>query len=142
MRKGLFLLLLAMVALGVKADDKVTHDITQLPAKAQSVLKHFNSKVDYIEIEEGLINDAYEVKLSNGAEVDFDRNGDWTGIDCRNMAVPDVLLPKSILSYVKSKYPKLFIERIEKKSRGYEVELSNDLELEFDKSGNFKKIDD
>ena len=45
------------------------------------------------------------------------------------------------MKYVKATYPSCRIEEIEKDRRGYEVKLSNKLELTFDKKLNIVDID-
>jgi hypothetical protein len=42
-----------------------------------------------------------------------------------------------IQTYVTTNFPACFVVKIKQERREYEVELSNDLELKFDKSGNF-----
>jgi len=43
---------------------------------------------------------------------------------------------------VRKSFPNTAIKKIEKKRFGYDVELINGLDLEFDSKGNFKRIDD
>ena len=59
-----------------------------------------------------------------------------------NGAVPADLIPASIAEYVKTHFPGTQIVKIDKERRGYEVELSNDLDLQFNKNGKFIGIDD
>ena len=82
------------------------------------------------------------VMLSDGTEVDFDSSNQWESIDSHTKAVPAALVPSSVASYVKGNYASLFIVKIDKKRTGYEIELSNGMELKFDGNGNFMGIDD
>lgn len=84
----------------------------------------------------------YDVTLDCGVEIDFDKNGEWTDIDCGHNPVPEAIIPANILNYVKEKHPNNFITQIEKKRNGYKVELNIDLDLLFDKNGNFTRFDD
>lgn len=84
----------------------------------------------------------YEVNLNDGTEVDFDVNNQWEKVDCRTKAVPAALVPKAIAGYVKSNYQNLSITKIHKEHYGYEIELSNGLDLNFDRSGQFMGVDD
>lgn len=86
----------------------------------------------------------YEVTLNDGTEVDFDTNHQWEAVDCHAQAVPATLVPGSIAGYVKANYQSVFITKVEKKdyNNGYEIELSNGLELAFDVNGNFLGQDD
>lgn len=85
----------------------------------------------------------YEVYLVNGFIIEFDKEGNWVELDSMDKVnLPERLLPASIFSYVTEKYPKEFITEIKNKKDKYEVELSNELDLEFDKNGKFKRVDD
>ena len=57
-------------------------------------------------------------------------------------SVPGEIVPPEIARYVGQNYPKQRIVSIDKESGGYEVELSNGLDLKFNKAGQFKRIDD
>ena len=80
--------------------------------------------------------------LADGTEVDFNAGGEWTGIDCKKIAVPSTFIPKSIYDYVLQNFSNLCITKIEKDSRGYDVELINGIDLKFDPKGAFLRIDD
>lgn len=83
----------------------------------------------------------YEVKLNNGMEIDFSADCAWTDIDGNNQRIPDALIPEAILSYVQTNYPSsVFIKGIDKEAFGYEVELSNNIDLIFDPNGEFVRI--
>lgn len=84
----------------------------------------------------------YEVWLNNNFEIDFDESGNWTDIDGNNQQVPNALIPEPILAYTQTNYPSpLFIEVIDKEPYGYQVEISNDVELKFNSDGTFIGID-
>lgn len=78
----------------------------------------------------------YSVTLNNGLRVDFNKDGDWTGIRGGSSIPENVIFP-GILEYVKTHYPDQKIREIELEHRGYEVELSNDTELYFSLEGDF-----
>ncbi len=123
--------------------DDVVIPVSQLPEAAKSfVQKQFpKQKISRVERDiDGIVN--YEVRLSNGAELEFDKDGNWQKIDCKRKAVPAVLVPKAISSYVKQNYPKSIILKIEKKQFGYEIDLSKGPDLNFDQKGTFIGIDD
>ena len=84
----------------------------------------------------------YEVRLSNGTEVEFDKNGNWDKVDCNYSAVPASLVPANIANYVKTHFAGAKVVKIDKERHGYDVELSNDLELKFNKQGQLMNIDD
>ena len=124
------------------ADDRVI-PAEQLPAAAKSfIAKHFpQKKIAYAE-KDGTINATYEARLSDGTEIEFDKKGNWDKVDCKRKAVPAALIPAAIAKYVKDNYPKAAIVKIDKERSGYEIELSNKLELKFNKSGKFVGMDD
>lgn len=85
----------------------------------------------------------YEVRLTSGIEIDLDKDGNWTDIDGNNQKLPDALIPSPILNYVTKQYPApLFIEGIDKEPYGYQIDLSNDLDLKFNTEGAFIGLDD
>ena len=91
-------------------------------------------------------HDEYEVRLSDGTELEFTRNFEWKKIDCEHSntytAVPAELVPEQIATYVKTNFADQSITKIEKKRRGWEIELSSELEIKFNKNFVVTKIDD
>lgn len=83
----------------------------------------------------------YTVYLKNGVKIEFNQNGEVKEIDGNNV-LPDSVIPAAILAYVKSNYPSAFIKKWEVERTKQEVKLSNGITLEFDKNGNFLRIDD
>ena len=55
--------------------------------------------------------------------------------------VPRAFVPDTIMNYVNEKYPEIKVQKIEKESYGYEIDLSNKTELQFDHNGGFIKED-
>ena len=80
--------------------------------------------------------------LNDGTEIDFDLNNQWDNVDCHTKAIPAALVPQAIANYVKTNYQALPITKIDKDAYGYEIELSNGMDLKFDTSGRFLGIDD
>ena len=91
-------------------------------------------------------NDEIEVKLDDRTEIDFYLNFDWKNIDCEDSQiygiVPAELVPTQITDYVTANYPNNHIDKIEKHNYGWEIELNNDVEIEFDQDFNVIEIDD
>jgi hypothetical protein len=138
--------LVCLVAFSVSAlaDNDKPVNVNQLPATAQQTLKkHFSAKkVALAKMESGLFEKSYDVVFNNGEKVEFDRNGNWTEINCKMSSVPAGLVPAKITSYVKSTYPGTKILQIEKDDNRYEVKLSNRLEVTFNKNFQVVDIDD
>ena len=126
------------------ADNDKPITVSQLPATAQQVIKkHFaGKKVALAKMESGLFDKAYDVVFNNGEKVEFDRNGNWTEINCKMSSVPAGLVPAKISQYVKATYPDTKIVQIEKDDNRYEVKLSNRLEVTFNKNFQVVDIDD
>ena len=83
----------------------------------------------------------YKVTLADGAEIEFDKNGLWTELDGKGFIIYPHLIPKKIATYVRKNYPSENITKIDKSDRKIEVKLTNHIELEFTKGGDFIKID-
>ena len=114
--------------------------VTQLPAQAQTFIKtYFADKTVAYAKQDGA---KYEVKFNDGAEVEFDRKGNWDNVDCKFTAVPEAIVPEQIKNYVAANHPGALITKIDKERYGYEIELSNSLELKFDRNFNIFDIDD
>lgn len=80
----------------------------------------------------------YESKLSEGTEIDFDQDGNWTEISTEGtVAIPLAVLPQAIQDYLNANYNGLAVTSADKEPSGYELELANDTELYFDANGKF-----
>lgn len=134
-------LLITTVCSANIADEVIT--VNQLPKKSQEFLtKHFpNIKVSFATKDW----DDYKVRLENGVEIEFDRKGEWEEIDNNHKTLPQSivdLLPKAISNYINIQFPGTAITSVNRDRSGFDVDLSNDLDLEFDSKGNIKEIDD
>ena len=77
----------------------------------------------------------YKIRLNNGVEIEFDINGAWKEVKSfQNF--PTELLPKMIVNSIIRTYPNVNIIKVERIWNGYEIKLSNMMELFIDKSGN------
>ena len=75
--------------------------------------------------------------------MEFDWDGNWTSISCRRgRRVPAGLVPSSILRHVRNRYRSVYIVDIDREKNKYEVELSNGMELTFNKHGKLIDVDD
>lgn len=125
------------------ADDRMI-PVSQLPATVNTfVTKNFPGKtITYAEKDVEFGGTKYEVMLNDGAKIEFDKKGNWDNVDCKTKAVPASLVPAAIAQYVKAHYPNTVIVKIDKERGGYEIELSNDLDLKFNSKGKLIGIDD
>jgi len=115
----------------------------ELPEAITSFIKQYfpGTSISYADPDKELGVAEFEVILSNGAKIDFDRNNQWESIESRTQAIPAALIPTEIAKHVKTNYQATPISKIEKKANGYEVELSNRAELKFDNDGQFLRMD-
>ena len=123
------------------ADNNKPIKVTELPLKAQIVLsQHFNNqKVTFASIESGIIDKNYDVVLQNGTKLEFDKKGNVTEIDCKQGAVPEKLIPQAINTYLQENYSGQTVRKIEFNKNEYELELSNGIDITFNK--HFQVID-
>lgn len=145
MKKILLIFALIFATMSACAGDKYAHDASVLPTAAKTVIqKNFKANVSLVKIDKdfGRVSE-YEVILSDGSEITFDRDGNWKDVEVtNNKSVPSGFILKPIQDYVKANQKGTRIVGIEKKHNGYEVELSNGVDIKFDSSGNFKRYDD
>ncbi|MCM1152184.1 MAG: PepSY-like domain-containing protein [Muribaculum sp.] len=145
MKKILLLFALVIASLSACAGDKYSHDASVLPTAAKTVLqKNFKARVNLVKIDKelGRVSE-YEVILTDGSEITFDRNGNWKEVEVgRNKSVPSGFVLQPIQNYVKTNQKGARIVGIDKNRNGYEVELSNGVDIKFDNSGNFVRYDD
>ncbi len=138
MKKLLFILLTAFTLQAAQADNDKAITFNQLPNKAQTFIKkHFaNHKVAFVKMDKKILNSDYDVILANGNKLEFDKNGEWTDLDCRRGGVPAKAVPSAIKKFVKTKHPNATIVSLERDHDSYEVKLSNAWEIKFDKQFN------
>lgn len=143
--KKILALLAVMVACvaGVRADEYV-HDTSVLPQAAlTTVNKNFKAKVSVIKVDRdfGRVSE-YEVILTDGSEITFDSKGNWKEVEVAVAnRVPAAFIPAGVQKYVSANQPQAHVVGIEKERKGYEVKLSNGVEMKFDANGNFKRYD-
>lgn len=133
------------------ADTTMTQPQAAAPAAATQALpeaitafikQHFpNATVVGVEPDNEHGGLEYDVYLSDGTQVDFDANNQWEKVESMK-GVPAFFIPKAIATYVKSNYQNLAITKVNKEYHGYEIELANGLDLNFDNSGRFIGMDD
>lgn len=143
-----FLLALALIlgtVTAISAKDKYAHDASVLPESAKSTIaKNFKATVSLVKIDKGIggIHE-YEVILTDGTEISFDKNGNWDNVETsRSKSVPDFFIPAGVKDYVAKQHAGTKIVGIDKERSGYEVELSNGIDMKFDKNGKFLRYDD
>lgn len=102
---------------------------SQLPENIRRFIasNYKNVKIVYID----KIKDEYEIKLSNGTYINFDKNGTWNYISSDDK-LSENILPKTIANKIKSimkKHNNAYIFEINKRIEFYRVKLTNSLEV-------------
>lgn len=149
MKKFILTLILILAGAGVASAfiDSYTIDRDKLPQEAQTMLsEHFpKAKVGMIKVDRHLLKKTdYDVRLVNGTTIEFANSGKWKSVDCKTREVPQALIPKTIRNYVSKNFSGVKIVKIIKKSSGYEIGLSDGVDLKFNLLGQYKgaKIED
>ena len=121
--------------------DSYKVDRKNLPEEAQQMLEDYfpKAKVSLIKVDRHLLKKTdYDVRLTNGTKNEFSNKGKWTSVDCGSKALPDELVPKTIRNYVEKNYSDVKIVSIRKRNAGYDIGLSDNIELRFNLLGQFK----
>lgn len=146
MKKFLLSLLVAacIAPTVLKADDDMPIPVDQLPAAAKTFVQQFfaDKTIVFAEVEMKMTGREYEARLSDGTKITFNADGVWDKVDCKYQAVPAGLVPQVLAAYVQANYPGTMIVKIDKELYGYELEISNGLDLKFSPDGKLLGIDD
>lgn len=141
MRKiiGIAIVLIANFAFA----QEVIIPFNQLPAKAKTFIhQHFKGvKVTNVIQDRDAFSKDFDVNFENGTKVEFDRTGNWKEIKTVSGSVPSSLVPAKIKRYISNNYNGASIVEINKDAYKIDIELSNGVDLDFDKNGNFLRID-
>lgn len=140
----LTLLMLGLVMEAFPASEKII-SFSKLPEKAQVFYKqYFSDKgIAAIKMENDyFFRKEYTILCKDGAKIKLASDGDWSKIEMKDEAVPAKIVPPAITKYVQKSFPNTYVNELEKTNHGYDVEISNGLDLEFDKKGTFLRVDD
>lgn len=141
MKKILLTLLTVLLIAGTTfaGGRKRTIDPESLPqAATQLIQKHWPScAIDMAFID----GNEYEVLLTDGTLIEFNSKGVWKEMKCTD-GLPVTLVPINITRYIVNRFPKQLIIDCEKLKGGYEVTITNGLEIQFDLKGNVTHVDD
>lgn len=134
-----FAALLLGFAISANAQKKI--EVTELPKPAQDFLKkHFsNTTIDVAKKDAEHGEKGYEVKLKDGTEVEFWKDGSYREVDGGDKPIPTAFIPASVKDYVAKNYPNEKITHIDYGHKDLDVDLTNKIDLEFTKEGKFIK---
>ena len=133
-----------MLAVLAGCDDEKIIKAKDLPGAAREFVEQYfqDESILYAEKEKDDKVVTYNVRLSDGTEIEFDDSGVWTSVDCNLSPVPDGIVPDAILVHLESYVPGgAQIFKIEKMWGGYEIEISDGRDLIYDAEGNFVRED-
>lgn len=141
--KLMSVLLVACIALGAmscKDDKEEPVNPATLPDQATTFISTYFSTANIV----SAVSDKnkYEVLLSDGTRIDFDKDGNWKDVDAAaGKTVPTGFYPAAIDNYVIATAPQAGINEISKEVRGYDVELTTGVNWHFDLEGTFVGVD-
>ena len=122
------------------ADDKpITFE--KIPQPAQNFVRtnYPNVDVAFTSMDNDIIYPEYKVVLVNGVAIEFQNDGRLECIKTRTGNIPEGIIPVQIIEEVKRLYHEPIVTEYEIERNGYEVKLSNGMELKF--NGKFKLVE-
>ncbi|MBR5575807.1 MAG: PepSY-like domain-containing protein [Bacteroidaceae bacterium] len=148
MKKTLSIALVAIIAVFSVLPAWAQNNGT-LPKNATDfIAKHFNGyEINFFEKDRDVLDVDYTVYVGNGKhsyKLEFDKKGNVKDIESesRGVALPQSVLPASVVQYVKGAFPNAKVTEWSKDGNKQLVELNNDMELLFNSKGKFLRIDD
>lgn len=117
----------------------VSCEDVSVPVQATAFIDQYfpESSVVLVEIENDEGTREYSVWLNDGTKIEFDMQGNWKRVGRKKTGVPSILIPDTIMQYVKTHYPNDVVTKFSKKEYGYKLELSDDMDLRFNKQFQF-----
>ena len=140
----LFVSIFSVSFVACNDDDDKPILANELPQAAKSFISQFYGDVKIAGVTRDSDNGKveYDVIMANGHDLTFNASGEWTDVDAPNgQTIPDGIAPVKISDYVKAQYSGFGINEIAKEHYGYDVELTNGIDLEFNADGDFLRID-
>jgi phosphopantothenoylcysteine synthetase/decarboxylase len=139
--KRIITLALLLLGFAISANAQKKIEITELPKPAQDFLKkHFgNSPIDMVKKDAEHGEKGYEVKLKDGTEIEFWKDGSYREVDGGKKPIPTAFIPEAIKDYVAKNHPNEKITHIDYGHKDLDVDLTNNIDLEFTKEGKILK---
>ena len=115
----------------------------RLPAGAKAFIERYfpTESCVYAERERDDGRREYEVKLSNGTDLEFHASGKWKKVDCGYSFLPAGIVPQAIVEDLATRYPGAKIYKAERERGGYEIKITGGLELIYSADGMFVRED-
>ncbi|MTH16752.1 PepSY-like domain-containing protein [Flavobacterium sp. LC2016-01] len=130
-----------LFSFAITANAQKRIETSELPKPAQEFLqKHFNyTTVDIAKKDAEHGEKGYEVKLKDGTEVEFWKDGSYREVDGGKNPIPTDYIPANIRDYISKNYPNEKITHIDYGHKDVDVDLTNQIDLEFSKDGKILK---
>ena len=138
---------LVFFTLSCKSDDGISYELSKVDQAVLStqmnnfIKTNFNQfKVKEVSQFEPVKPDGsiYEVNIDEQFLIDFDKVGNWTSIEKTGKNLfPVNIIHQSIQLYISKAYKNQTLEKIERTKDGFIVELAHDVDLKFNKNGEF-----
>lgn len=143
--KKLFLVLFIMMQFafgGCEEDSDSESFLYNIPSEIQAYVdQHFpDQSVIQARLDLEGTESNYELLLDNFIKLEFNVEKAVVEIDS-NVKLPDSVIPANILAYITSNYKDYYITCWELKSGHQQIELNNQVELDFDLEGQFLRLD-
>lgn len=139
--KKIIIIALLLLGFGITANAQKKIEITELPKPSQDFLKtHFgNSEIDVVKKDAEHGEKGYEVKLKDGTEIEFWKDGSYREVDGGKKTIPTAFIPEAVKDYVAKNHPNEKITHIDYGHKDLDVDLTNNIDLEFTKEGKILK---
>ena len=144
MKKNILTLVLAIfLSVNGFAQNGMT-TLGQRPVKAQEFVKTYfsNYTIQYIFSDREFADIDYKIRFEDGTEIEFNAKGDWTDVSGKKKCIPTAFILTEITNYVETYHKDLCITDIEREFNRITIELSNNLEIEFNSKGKLISYDD
>lgn len=144
MKKNILTLVLAIfLSVSGFAQNGMT-TLGQLPVKAQEFVKTYFSDytIQYIFSDREFADIDYKIRFEDGTEIEFNAKGDWTDVSGKKKCIPTAFILTEITNYIETYHKDLCITDIEREFNRITIELSNNLEIEFNSKGKLISYDD
>jgi len=140
-------MLLAVAFSVMSCEKEELIQVENLPTVSTAFLNEHFKDIRVVSVKketEGLSGVEYDVVLENGVDVKFDSKGEWKEVEARidtNPLSTTSFILAPIVNYVGTEYPSAAINGIEKEKNGFDVELTNGIDLKFNAEGEFQRLD-
>jgi hypothetical protein len=139
--KNKIILAVSLFGFIISANAQKKIEVSELPQPAQEFLKkHFsNTTIDIAKKDAEHGEKGYEVKLKDGTEVEFWKDGSYREVDGDDKPIPTDFIPQAVKDYVAKNHPNEKITHIDYGHKDLDVDLTNKIDLEFTEEGKILK---